>query len=284
MSLDQQLQTFRAAHPPASLQAAGHAWSYLRAGTEGPAVLMLTGALGRAEFGFAVVQALEGSSLRVLAPDHPPARSLREVTDGLAAMLDAEGVRRAHVVGGSFGGVVAQSFARAHPERVASLMLSHTGAPVRAGGRAWAVRILHLLPVRLLRAMLRKRLRVTLTAADPFWMRQLDAIIAGLSKEDVLSRVTLAAEFNVRYGAAPVPRRSPYPVLIVEADDDPLFTERKRRALHALYPGARTHVFHGTGHAAAVLQPEAYAAVIRRFVEEAEAQARTATGVGGVGG
>lgn len=280
MSLDEQLQAFRAAHPPRSVRADGHAWSYIRAGAEGPAVLLLGGALGRAEFGFAVAAALEGV-VRVLAPDYPPVRTLRAVTDGLAALLDAEGVRRAHVVGGSFGGVVAQAFARAHPERVASLVLSHTGAPDRAAGRVWAVRLLGLLPARLLRAMLRTRLRVTLTAADPFWMRQFDATIDGLSREDVLSRVGLAAEFGDRYGGVPVPRRPLYPVLIVEADDDPLFPPRKRAALHALYPGARTHVFHGTGHAAAVLQPDAYADVIRRFVEEAEAAARTAAGVGG---
>jgi pimeloyl-ACP methyl ester carboxylesterase len=279
MSLDEQLRAFRAAHPLAVLRAAGHAWSYVRAGAVGPAVLLLGGALGRAEFTFGVVAALE-DGVRVLAPDYPPAGTLRELTDGLAALLDAEGVRRAHVVGGSFGGVVAQAFARAHPERVASLVLSHTGAPDRAAGRAWAVRILRLLPGGLLRAILRKRLRGTVSAADPFWTRQFDETIAALAKEDVMSRVALAAEFGARYGGTPVPLRPLYPVLIVEADDDPLFTERKRAALHALYPDARTHVFHGTGHAAALLQPTAYADVIRRFVAEAEAQARTMVGAG----
>ena len=269
MSLDEQLEAFRAAHPPVTLHAAGQAWSYLRAGTQGPAVLLLGGALGRAEFTFGVIDALQ-DAVRVLAPDYPPARTLRELTDGLVALLDAEGIRRAHVVGGSFGGVVAQAFARAHPERVASLVLSHTGAPDRAAGRGWAVRILELLPAGLLRGMLRRRLRSTLAAADPFWMRQFDATIAGLSKPDILSRVALAAEFGARYGGAAVPRRPLYPVLIVEADDDPLFTPRKRAALHALYPDASAHVFHGTGHSAAVLRPTEYAGVIRRFVEHAE--------------
>lgn len=278
MSLDQQLQGFRAAHPPVTLRAAGHAWSYVRAGSGGPAMLMLGGALGRAEFAFAVIDAL-GGSVRVLAPDYPPVPTLRQLTDGLAAMLDAEHIRRAHVVGGSFGGVVAQAFARAHPERVASLVLSHTGAPDRAAGRGGGVRILRLLPAPLLRALLRRRLRATLTGTDPFWMRQFDAIAGGLSKQDVLSRVLLAAEFGARYGDAPVPLRPLYPVLIVEADDDPLFTPKKRAALHAVYPGAAVHVFHGTGHAAAVLRPAEYAAVIRGFVEQAES--RAAVGIGG---
>lgn len=267
--LDRELRAFREAHPPIQLGAAGLSWSYLRGGSAGPAVLLLGGALGRAEFSFQVMRALEAST-RVLAPDYPPARSLREITDGLAAVLDAEGIRRAHVVGGSFGGVVAQAFARAYPERVASLVLSHTGAPGRAAGQALAVRILGLLPGRLLRGMLRRRLRATLTAADPFWLRRFDEIIATLSKRDVLSRVALAAEFNLLYGGVSIAHRPLYPVLIVEADDDPFFTAKKLAPLHALYPDARTHVFHGTGHAAALLHPDAYAAVIRRFVGEAE--------------
>lgn len=267
--LDQQLQAFRAAYPPVRLRAGGHEWTYLRAGSGGPAVLMLSGALGRAEFAFPVITALQ-DAVRVIAPDYPPARSLREATDGLAALLDAEGVSRAHVVGGSFGGVVAQSFARAHPDRVASLVLSHTGAPDRGKGRGAAVRILGLLPGGLLRWMLGARVRGTLSAADPFWTRQFDAVIAGLSKADVLSRIGLAAEFSALYGDAPRPERPPYPVLIVEADDDPLFTEGKRTPLHDLYPDAGMHVFHGTGHAAGILKPDEYASVIRDFVEEAE--------------
>lgn len=272
MTLDQQLDAFRSAHPPLRLRAGKHEWTYVRGGSGGPAVLLLSGALGRAEFGFGVVGALEGAA-RVLAPDYPPAGSLDELADGLAALLDAERVDRAHVVGGSFGGVVAQAFARRHPDRVATLTLSHTGAPEPMRGRGIAVGLLSLLPGGLLRAMLRRRLRGTLASADPFWTRQFEATIDGLSKADVISRVRLAGEFGARFGGLANPQRPPFPVLIVEADDDPLFPPAKRAALHALYPGARTHVFSGTGHAAGVLQPDEYAAVLRRFIQQSEPHA-----------
>ena len=58
-------------------------------------------------------------------------------------------------------------------------------------------------------------------------------------------------------------------VLILEADDDPLFPPAARDALRALYPGAEVHTFHGTGHAAAVLRPDEYAAVLLRFFRAA---------------
>lgn len=275
MTLDQQLEAFRAAHPPVRVRAAGHAWTYVRGGSGGPAMLLLSGALGRAEFGFGVVSALEGAA-RVLTPDYPPVGTLDELADGLAALLDAEGVERAHVVGGSFGGVAAQALARRHPGRVASLVLSHTGAPERTRGSGAAARVLGLLPAGVLRAMLRRRLRGTLASADPFWTRQFDAMIDGLAKADVISRVRLAAEFGERFGGGE-PQRPPFPVLIVEAEDDPLFTPAKRAALHALYPTARTHVFRGTGHAAGILRPDEYAAVLRAFVEQAEAPSPAGT-------
>lgn len=265
-SLDQQFDVFLAAHPRVRRKLAGAEWSYVRAGEGKETILLLGGALGSADFAFQVIGEL-APRFRVLAPDYPPAGTLEEMTDGVAALLDAEGVARAHVVGGSFGGIVAQVFARRFPARVASLVLSHTGAPVRGRKRSGAQRILALLPLPLLRAMLRKRLRGTLSGADPFWARRFDATVNALTKADIVSRVRLAAQF-ISPDDAPFRPATIERVLILEADDDPLFPEAKRAPLRALYPDARVHTFHGTGHAAAILQPRQYADVIRRFVED----------------
>lgn len=61
---------------------------------------------------------------------HPPYR-LADMADDAAAVLDAVGIDRAHVVGASMGGMIAQSLAIAHPERVQSLtsIMSTTGDP-----------------------------------------------------------------------------------------------------------------------------------------------------------
>ncbi|WP_349743666.1 alpha/beta fold hydrolase [Roseateles cavernae] len=68
--------------------------------------------------------------------------SLPALADELEALLRAHAVERAHLVGISMGGMIAQQHAISHPGRVASLTLiatlGHNEAPVR---RAWDERI-----------------------------------------------------------------------------------------------------------------------------------------------
>ena len=79
---------------------------------------------------------MDAINAAVAAGDFPRARSLAPYTldemadDGLA-LLDALGIERAHVLGASMGGMIAQTMAIGHPERTLTLtsMMSTTGEP-----------------------------------------------------------------------------------------------------------------------------------------------------------
>ncbi|MET9124415.1 alpha/beta hydrolase [Streptomyces sp. NPDC004528] len=84
----------------------------------------------------------------VSSGDLPSARAmvpytLQDMADDGLGLLTALGIERAHVVGSSMGGMIAQTMAISHPERVLTLtsMMSSTGEPEygRTGDEAMAV-------------------------------------------------------------------------------------------------------------------------------------------------
>ena len=266
MTLAARLSEFRSSFARRELGHGGYSWNYWLGGAPGDAVLWLTGALGVGELAFLPALRI-GADFRVLVPDYPAVSGLNAMADGLAALLDAERLGAVHVVGGSFGGMVAQHFVRRFPERVCSLVLSHTTAPDPSYLRAGLMRAFSLLvPERPYRALVSRRLRGSFLVADPFWVEYFDSTMQCLTKHDLVSRATLASEFLQSHFGPTDLEGWPGAVLIISGEDDPMMPTASHAALRALYPTASAHTFSGMGHSAAILQPEEYVDVIREFL------------------
>ena len=100
----------------------------------GPDLVLVHG-LGYARWGWEPLVPLLSRHLRVIAFDNrgvgasdvpPGPYTAGTMMRDVVAVLDAAGVERAHVVGTSLGGMIAQEFAAAHPERVDRLVLMST--------------------------------------------------------------------------------------------------------------------------------------------------------------
>lgn len=271
-SLESKLADFRTSNPLIDCSR-GERWQYRRVGSGPDAVLWLTGALGSGDLVFRTIP-LIGESFAVLIPDYPDVSTLDKVCDGLIAIMDQEKIDRAHVVGGSLGGMIAQHLVRRRPDRVRSLVLSHTSAPesnrLRVSVARAAVATLPLWAESIVRLMFSSRLRGSFDVGDPFWLTYFDSQVSSQSVGQLMSRVRLAAEFAAKrdyksddllgWGGR---------VLVLESDDDPMMPEATRRSLRQLYPQASVHTFSRTGHSISLTDPERYAMVIRDFLEAA---------------
>jgi len=266
---------FRAAHPLKSLAVHGTPWEYIAAGRGAEALLILPGLLGIGEMSFQHILVFE-NNYRVVAPSYPfNFMTIDPMLDGIAALLDAERIERAHVLGGSYGGMVAQRFVRRYPGRVDRLILSHTGGPKpeRAAQNRRLITLLRLMPMGLLRVILRLATRKSLADAPehiPFWEAYSNEMIARLSKADLMSRYQVAVDFDATSAFTPDDLKHwSGQILILEGDNDPIAEASAREALKTLHPQARTHTFHGSGHVASIAKLDEYVAVIRSFLSEA---------------
>lgn len=269
----ERFKAFHARHPAEHATIDGVEWTYVDAGAGGETLLLLTGALGVSDMGWDQITHF-AQRYRVIAPDYAPLKSMDDLVDGIAGILAHEGIERAHVIGGSYGGFVAQIFVRRHPETTASLVLSHTLPPDAASGQMIQATMsyLSLIPMFLLRRMVGNRLRALLPERTPdtaLTHAIFDEVVRHrMSKEDLLSSYWRLVDFNQAEFEPDDLADWPGQILLVMSDDDPSIPEPVREALRATYPEAEEHLFHGTGHAAATLRPDEYRSVIERFISD----------------
>ena len=268
----EQLERFRAAHTSRYLAHQGVNWEYLAAGDGPETILILPGLLGMGEMSFQQVAALE-DEYRVIVPSYPTSvKTTAGLLDGVGAILEAEGVSRFHVLGGSYGGLLAQSLARRFPERVDRLIIAHTGVPEkqRSGRNQRLLFMLSLMPMSWLRNLLRQATRKSLEDAPqalPFWEPYTEEILDRMTKASILARYRVAADFDA---TSVFTSRDlvdwPGKILILEGDNDAVADESDRQALKALYPQAKVHTFHGSGHIAAIARLDEYIGAIKDFL------------------
>ena len=270
----EELQEFRAAHPSKRVAIGGVNWNYTASGEGEEALLILPGGAMVGEAGFTRIPAFE-ESYRVIAPSYASVSTAAELLDGLAGVLEAEGVRAAHVLGPSYGGMVAQCFVRRHPERVRSLILANTLVPPKT--LLWASKIflavLPLVPLGWLRTLRERALARAFLGVpsvpledQAFWRDYQQELISRLTKADLRAMYRLGIDLVESFRFAPDDLTSwPGRILILESDEDPV-TSEKRAELRQTYPQARVHTFHGAGHTPWMSHREEYLSVIKEFL------------------
>ena len=267
-------QAFRRAFPYKAMTHDSVEWPYLTGGQGDVPLLLLSGALAIPDISWTTIVNL-AARRRVIVPAYPPVATMRALVDGIAAVLRHEGVEQAHVMGGSYGGFVAQVFVRHYPQLTHSLVLSHTLPPYpeTAVRMRRSSRLLRWMPTWVIRRMMRRAFQSMM----PEWSEETACLLAifdeligyALDKKDVIGILERTADYAVQSFAPQDLAEWPGEVLLVFGSDDPATPPDVRRRLASLYPECRVHVFEGAGHTTSVTHQDAYMAVIDGFLSSA---------------
>jgi 3-oxoadipate enol-lactonase len=252
-------------------------------GTGQPLVL-IPALQGRWEYMEPAVNALADASFRVLTfslSGEPQSDAVFERERGLdnfvsqtLRALDAGQIERAVLCGVSFGGVVAVRFAARHPDRTSALVLASTPGPM------FHLKRRHVLYSRapwlfgpLFVAETPRRLRREIAAALPglrergrFIRSQLRTIVrAPISLARMGERARLISALDLVEDCA----RITAPTLVVTGEPglDFVVPVETTSDYVRLIRGARGVVLERTGHQGTITRPEAFAAIVRQFVE-----------------
>ena len=201
------------------------------------------------------------------ASDAPPGPyTVVQLADDAAAVLDDARIDRAHVVGTSLGGMVAQELALRAPERVDRLVLACT-TPGVAGHPMPAQTVRLLLEAPLLPAAERLRRLVENALAEPADPELVERILAhrlAAPPDPVAWQAQAAAGATFdglqRIGGIEAP------TLVLQGTADVVVDPRNASLLATRIPGARVTLFEGTGHLFFWEEPERFVQVVSEFL------------------
>jgi 3-oxoadipate enol-lactonase len=258
---------------------AGIAW---RAYGRGEPVIMVMGFMGSGRAWFRLLPYLSASRRAVVLDNRGTGDSDRPLglwsMDGLAAdvlaVMNDAGLERAHVVGASMGGMIAQHFALAHPDRIRSLALActHPGG-LQPGAPPWRMfASLFLRPVLgqqrtfpivapMLYSSATRRLR-------PERMRE----DGRFRLEDGTPIITAPSQAAAIYRHDTRRRLSELrmPVLIVHGEQDRLISPENAHRMAREIPGARLLMIRGAGHMLTTDAEEETADALLGFFDDVE--------------
>jgi 3-oxoadipate enol-lactonase len=232
---------------------------YIEVGTGEPLVLIMGFGGDHLAWGFQVPAF--AAAYRVIAfdnrgvgqsdsPDYP--YTSRMMADDTARLMDALGVQRAHILGVSMGGMIAQELALSYPDRVQSLQLHCTYARsdnyVRVLSAAW----------RRIRTSFdqEQSLRtIALWLFAPRTYNERPEFVEALMQNGLANPYPQSLEGFIRQGDAVLSHDTlerlgeiRCPTLVSVADEDILVPPRFSRELTAAIPGAELRTISGAGH------------------------------------
>ena len=200
------------------------------------------------------------------SPAPPLPCSLDDMVEDLEALRERLGHRRVHLIGHSLGGMIGPAYARAHPERVASLGLLSTAAGRDREDRARLEKVGAALEARGVQAMLDVLVERWFT--DAFIARCPEAVEA--RKRQIVD--TPEAVFLNVFRIYSTTEMAPWlheiecPCLVLTGALDGGCSPRLNRIIASRLPDAELEILSGLKHSILIEAPERVAPPLRAFL------------------
>ena len=250
---------------------------------DGPTLLLIPG-LGFGPWGFfrqipALSRRFRTVTFDLKAP-HDPEHGVAELTRDAALLLDRLGAQKAHVLGTSLGGFVAQELALARPDLVDRLVLVSTGYGGQGGERmslramAATFGVGSFSPERAVRRGLKAATSARYRAEHP---DEFDRIVrARLAFSPSLSSYLRQAGAGANFDASGRVRGIAAPTLVIHGSDDRIVPVSNARALAQAVPHSRLCVLEGAGHLVFIEKSEEVNGEVASFLLGVEEEAHGA--------
>lgn len=198
--------------------------------------------------------------------DPPATFGIGDWAEALAGVLDADGVQRAHILGLSWGGLLAQEFYRMYPTRVMSLLLADTYAGWKGS-----------LPAAVAEQRLEAALEDSMRPPAEFVGKYLPGMFSDAPTADIRNELAgIMADFHpagFRLMATALARADTrellptisIPTLLIWGDADKRSPLGVGQAIRDAIPGARLEVIPGAGHLSNLERSSEFNALVRRF-------------------
>ncbi|HVF67748.1 MAG TPA: alpha/beta fold hydrolase [Pyrinomonadaceae bacterium] len=196
--------------------------------------------------------------------------SMRGYADDGAALLEALNVGRAHVLGASFGGFVAQEFALAYPARTRGLILCCTsfGGPRHCPPAPETLQA--IASTKGLNTEERVRENLLLAFSPEFVVNnsgEVERVIRLRAENDVpeyayLRQLQAAMAFDAEGRVAGIEA----PTLVITGDADVIVPHENSLNLAAKIPGATLRVVEGGSHTFFIERPEEFNSAVIEFI------------------
>ena len=196
------------------------------------------------------------------------------MADDAAGLLSVLGIERAHVLGISIGGMIAQDFAIRHAARVQGLVLGCTGCGPAHSVPAPPETMAKLGQMMGLPAEERVRAYWALTVTPEFLesgndlLEEMIQMVRAAPEELVRLQATMALQFGAITAHTSYDRLEEIkaPTLVIHGDTDALVPAANGEMIHEKIAGSQMHIIAGVGHCFFWEKPEESADVIVEFL------------------